>query len=56
VPVRLRAGHRSYLTSVIGLPTDSQLRRPHNAALRPIDVPSGQSEKFWRQQSRLSKN
>ena len=38
VPVRLRAGHRSYLTSVIGLPTASQLRRPHDAALRPIDV------------------
>jgi len=40
VPVRLRAGHRSYLTSVIGLPPDSQLRRPHDAALRPIDVPA----------------
>ena len=38
-PVRLRAGHRSYLTSVIGLPFDSELRRPHDAALRPIDVP-----------------
>ena len=38
-PVRLRAGHRSYLTSVIGLPFDSALRRPHDAALRPIDVP-----------------
>ncbi|MGB8400942.1 ABC transporter permease [Bradyrhizobium sp.] len=40
-PVRLRAGHRSYLTSVIGLPFDSGLRRPHDAALRPIDVPPG---------------
>jgi putative ABC transport system permease protein len=40
-PVRLRAGHRSYLTSVIGLPFDSALRRPHDAALRPIDVPPG---------------
>jgi putative ABC transport system permease protein len=38
VPVRLRAGHRSYLTSVIGLPSGSELRRPHDAALRPIDV------------------
>lgn len=38
-PVRLRAGHRIYLTSVIGLPTPSELRRPHDAALRPIDVP-----------------
>jgi putative ABC transport system permease protein len=40
-PVRLRAGHRSYLTSVIGLPFNSALRRPHDAALRPIDVPPG---------------
>ncbi|MDP3077734.1 ABC transporter permease [Bradyrhizobium sp.] len=39
VPVRLRAGHRSYLTSVIGLPINGGLRRPHDAALRPIDVP-----------------
>jgi putative ABC transport system permease protein len=39
VPVRLRAGHRSYLTAVIGLPTKSELRRPHDAGLRPIDVP-----------------
>lgn len=39
VPVRLRAGHRSYLTSVIGLPAGSQLRRPHDAALHPVDVP-----------------
>ncbi len=39
VPVRLRAGHRSYLTSVIGLPAHSLLRRPHDAALRPVDVP-----------------
>lgn len=40
VPVRLRAGHRSYLTSVIGLPAGSGLRRPHDAALRPIEVSS----------------
>jgi putative ABC transport system permease protein len=39
VPVRLRAGHRSYLTAVIGLPFSSELRRPHDAARRPIDVP-----------------
>ena len=39
VPVRLRAGHRTYLTSVIGLPTGSELRRPHDVALRPIEVP-----------------
>ena len=38
VPVRLRAGHRTYLTSVIGLPAGSELRRPHDVALRPIEV------------------
>ena len=38
VPVRLRAGHRSYLTSVTGLPARSELRRPHDADLRPIEV------------------
>jgi putative ABC transport system permease protein len=38
VPVRLRAGQRTYLTSVIGLPVRSELRRPHDAALRPIDI------------------
>jgi putative ABC transport system permease protein len=36
VPVRLRAGPRSYLTSIIGLAPDAQLRRPRDAALRPI--------------------
>jgi putative ABC transport system permease protein len=39
VPVRLRAGHRTYLTSVIGLSTGGELRRPHDAALHPIEVP-----------------
>ena len=39
VPVRLRAGHRTYLTSVIGLPADSELRQPLDAALRKIEVP-----------------
>jgi putative ABC transport system permease protein len=38
VPVRLRAGHRTYLTSIIGLPRGSELRRPHDRALRPVDV------------------
>lgn len=38
VPVRLRAGHRTYLTSIIGLPAASELRRPHDKALRPINV------------------
>jgi putative ABC transport system permease protein len=36
VPVRLRAGQRSYLTSVIGLSPSDELRRPHDAALHPI--------------------
>ncbi|MBL8589797.1 MAG: FtsX-like permease family protein [Methylobacteriaceae bacterium] len=40
VPVRFRAGHRAYLTSVVGLPDRSELRRPHDAALRPIEVSS----------------
>jgi putative ABC transport system permease protein len=39
VPVRLRSGQRTYLTSVIGLPSKSELRRPHDAALRPIEIP-----------------
>jgi putative ABC transport system permease protein len=38
VHVRLRADHRSYLTSIIGLPPDSELRRPHDAAQRPIGI------------------
>jgi putative ABC transport system permease protein len=37
VPVRLRAWHRSYLTSVIGLSADAELRRPRDVALRPIE-------------------
>lgn len=38
VPVRLRAGPRSYLTAVIGLAPDAELRRPRNVALQPINV------------------
>lgn len=38
VPVRLRAGPRSYLTSVIGLSSADELRRPHDSALRPIEA------------------
>lgn len=38
VPVRFRAGQRNYLTSIIGLPSRSELRRPHDAELRPIEV------------------
>jgi putative ABC transport system permease protein len=37
-PVRMRAANRTYLTSVIGLPARGELRRPHDAALRPIEV------------------
>ena len=36
VPVRLRSGQHTYLTSVIGLSPGDELRRPHDAALRPI--------------------
>jgi len=39
VPVRLRAGHRSYLTAIVGLPAGGELRRPHDAGLHPIEVP-----------------
>jgi putative ABC transport system permease protein len=38
VPVRFRAGHRTYLTSVIGLPARGELRRPHDKVLRPIEI------------------
>lgn len=38
LPVRLRAGHRTYLTAVIGLPASAELRRPLDASLRPIDI------------------
>ncbi len=38
VPVRLRAGQRSYLTSITGLRAGSELRRPHDNELRPIEV------------------
>jgi putative ABC transport system permease protein len=39
VPVRLRAGHRSYLTSVSGLPDDSRLRRLLDEQQRQIYLP-----------------
>lgn len=38
VPVRLRAGHRSDVTSVIGLPPAGELRVPHDSRLRPIVI------------------
>ena len=41
VPVRLRAGQHSYLTSVFGLSAGDELRRPHDAALRPIPAAPG---------------
>jgi putative ABC transport system permease protein len=40
VPARLRAGQRSYLTSLVGLPPDSQLRQPHDALLNRIAIAS----------------
>jgi putative ABC transport system permease protein len=40
VPVRLRAGHLAYLTSVIGLSADAELRSPRDASLKPIEPPS----------------
>ena len=39
VPVRLRAGQRSYLTSLIGLPADGELRVPRDLDFRPIQPP-----------------
>ncbi len=36
VPVRLRAGQRSYLTSIVGLHEGGELRVPRDVALRPI--------------------
>jgi putative ABC transport system permease protein len=36
--VRLRAGHRTYLTSILGLQADAQLRRPRDIALRPVEL------------------
>ncbi len=39
VPVRLRAGHLSYLTAISGLPDHTELRRPLDANQRPILIP-----------------
>lgn len=39
VPVRLRAGHLSYLTAISGLPGDAELRRPLDANQHPITIP-----------------
>jgi putative ABC transport system permease protein len=40
VPIRLRAGHRTYRTSATGLESGSELRIPRDRALQPIAVPS----------------
>jgi len=39
IPVRLRHGHRSYRTSIEGVPPDSYLRRVIDDELRPIPIP-----------------
>jgi putative ABC transport system permease protein len=38
-PVELVAGHRRYRTALLGIPAESDLRRPLDAALRPIQLP-----------------
>jgi putative ABC transport system permease protein len=40
VPVRLRAGHRSYRTAILGVQADAELRRVLDATLRPIPLVS----------------
>jgi putative ABC transport system permease protein len=40
VPVRLRAGHRSYRTAIIGLPEQASLRRVLDANLRALPLPA----------------
>ncbi|MDG4893566.1 ABC transporter permease [Mesorhizobium sp. WSM4976] len=40
VPVRLRAGYRTYRTSAIGLDPGSELKIPRDKALQPISVPA----------------
>jgi putative ABC transport system permease protein len=39
VPVRLKADQRSVQTSILGLASDAQMRRPVDAQLRRIDLP-----------------
>ncbi len=38
-PVRLRAGHLTYLTAISALPENAELRRPLDANQRPINIP-----------------
>ena len=40
VPVRLRAGHLTYLTAISGLPETTELRQPLDANQRPITIPA----------------
>ncbi len=40
VPVRLRAGHLTYLTAISGLPEDAKLRRLLDANQHPITIPT----------------
>jgi putative ABC transport system permease protein len=40
VPVRLRHGHRSYDTSVEGIPPGAHLRRIVDTGLRPVPIPA----------------
>lgn len=40
VPVRLRAGHRTYRTAVSGYPPDADLRQLLDTQLRPVFLPS----------------
>jgi putative ABC transport system permease protein len=40
VPVRLVAGHRTYRTSLVGLPDQSELKVLRDPALAPIEVPA----------------
>ena len=39
VPARLRLGHRSRRVALLGLPADSELRRPVDQQLRPVALP-----------------
>ncbi|MDR3390696.1 MAG: ABC transporter permease [Sulfuriferula sp.] len=40
VPVRLRAEHLTYLTTISGLPETAELRRPLDSKQRPIIIPA----------------
>jgi putative ABC transport system permease protein len=39
IPARLRLGHRSRRVGVLGLPSDSELRRPVDRQLHPVELP-----------------